>query len=529
MVRQLRSLAGTLALVAAAALPPPVGADGEYAMVHHPISANASAQADFDRGLTLLYAFSRTAARAAFGQAATADPRAAMPYWGIAMSYGGNINVPPDAEGEKKAVAALARADALAGNASPADRAYIAAATTRFSASAKPDFAALDRAYHGAMETLAAQYPHDPDAGTLYAESGMNLRPWDLYAPDGTPRAGTAAICSTLEAVLRYAPAHIGANHLYIHATEASSHPERGVQAAGLLASLHFEPAASHLTHMPAHTLARAGYFRESAGSNILATADDRRYLGGAGRRDDEQRFYYVHNLTFLAYSADMDGNLKQALSLSPRLNALDFQVPPLFTLVRFAQWPAVLALPKPKSSQFEPMREAFWRFARGMAYASTGRVAAASRERAALRAVLATLHVPAAYGINNSSAALGAVADDVLTAKIAAARGDLTGAVATLRTASAAQDRLIYIEPPDWYFPVRESLGGALLRLGRNREAAAVFDADLMRNRRNPRSLFGLSKALAGLGDAAGAQRAGLDFRDEWSAATVPLSVASL
>jgi hypothetical protein len=524
-----RSLAALPALIVGAVLSPPVGADGTYAVVHHPIAANAAAQANFDRGLTLLYAFSRTAARAAFVRASVADPRAAMPYWGIAMSHGGNINVPPDVDGERRAVVALARAKALAANASASDRAYIAAAETRFSASLKPDFAALDRAYHVAMQAVAQEYPRDPDAGTLYAESGMNLRPWDLYAPDGTPRPGTDAICLTLENVLRYAPSHIGANHLYIHATEASRHPERGVQAAGMLASLRFEPAASHLTHMPSHTLARAGYFRESAGSNVLATADDRRYLGGTGRRDQEQGFYYVHNLTFLAYSADMDGNLKQALSLNPRLYALDFQIPPLFTLIRFAQWPAVLALPRPKPSKYEPMREAFWRFARGMAYASSGRIAAASRERANLRAVLATLHVPAAYGINNSSAALGTLAVDVLSAKIAVARGDLAGAVPMLRAASAAQDRLIYIEPPDWYFPVRESLGGTLLRLGRNREAAAVFEADLARNQRNPRSLFGLETALAALGDESGSKRIDRNFRDEWSAATVPISVAGL
>jgi hypothetical protein len=337
----------------------------------------------------LLYAFSRTVARRAFYTAA-ADPHFAMAYWGIAMSYGSNINFPQDIASEHAAFSAIRKALALRVTASPSERDYIEAAATRFSEAAKPDYAALAVAYHNAMRTLAHKYPLDADAATLYAESGMNLRPWDLYAPDGTPRPGTAAICATLESVLRRVPQHIGANHFYIHATEASLHPERALQSAGRLASMKFEPAAAHLTHMPAHTFARTGFYRPASGSNILATARDRAYLSSEGRLDaeipayhiSEGAAYYMHDLMFLAYTDAMGGNLAGARRATSRLSAEGLRVPAMFALLRFERWADILGLPPLKADPVEPMRLVIWHFARGMAFAGTGNLRASSRER---------------------------------------------------------------------------------------------------------------------------------------------------
>lgn len=399
----------------------------------------------------------------------------------------------------------------------------------RFSGASKPDFDALAKAYHTAMRALAHKYPYDLDAATLYAESGMDLRPWDLYANGGTPRPGTEEICATLESVLKREPAHIGANHFYVHATEASLRPQRALQAAGRLASMNFEPAAAHLTHMPAHTFARTGYYDAAGGSNVLATEHDRAYLHAAGRSDPEDPLYYAHDLAFLAFADEMDGNRSGALGTVARLNGAGTQVPAMFVLLRFARWHDILALPRPKPDPAEPMRLVVWRFARGMAFAGTGDPGSASRERSAMDLAGNALHLPAVAGFTNASDALVGLADGLLGARIAEARGNPHAAIPLLRAAVGSQDKLIYIEPPDWYYPVRESLGGALLRAGRPADAARVFRDDLSRNARNPRSLFGLSKALAATGDAEGAERARQQFQDAWKHADVKLTPQSL
>jgi tetratricopeptide (TPR) repeat protein len=501
-----------------------------YARVQHPISSSsATAQARFDQGLTLLYAFSRSAARRAFYGAAAADPRLAMAYWGVAMSYGSNINLAQDAASERAAYAAIRKALALSTYAKPAERDYVKALAVRFSSASKPDYDALARAYHDAMRALARKYPDDLDAVTLYAESGMDLRPWDLYANSGAPRPDTEVICATLESVLRRDPEHIGANHFYVHATEASLHPERALQSAGRLASMNFEPAAAHLTHMPAHTFARTGYYEAASGSNVLATEHDRKYLGYEGRHDREASLYYDHDLAFLAYGEEMDGDRSGALGTMARLNGEGAQVPAMFVLLRFQRWDDILALPRPKPDQAEPMRLVIWRFARGMAFAGKGNLGSATRERSAMDAAGNSLHLPAIAGFTNSSDKLVGLADEVVAARIAEARLDLNSEIPLLRAAVRTQDELIYIEPPDWYYPVRESLGGALLRAGRPAEAAQVFRDDLSRDARNPRSLFGLSKALAALGNTEGAQRRQRQFQDAWKHADVKLTLKNL
>jgi tetratricopeptide (TPR) repeat protein len=532
MVRYLRLTAilllGSFALSAAKSAV--AGAGAEYARVDHPISSKIeSAQAYFNQGLTLLFAFSRPAARRAFQRAVAADPHSAIAYWGIAMTYGANINFPQDEAGERLGYAAVRKALALSADANPSERDYIKALAARYTGDHNPHYEVLARAYHDAMRALARKYPNDLDAATLFAESGMDLRPWDLYAIDGTPRPGTNEIVATLETVLKKAPGHIGANHFYVHATEASSHPERGLESAGRLASRNFEPAAAHLTHMPAHTFARTGYYQEASAINVLATKSDRAYLRTGAGKDPEAQLYYGHDLAFLAYADEMDGNLGGALGAEAQLNTADYQVPAMFALLRFERWHDILALPHPKANPLEPMRLMFWRFARGMAFAETGNLAAATRERNAMIAVGSSLHVPAVFGYTNSSDALLRVADDVLAAKIAVDRNDTVTAIANLRAAVSAQDHLIYIEPPDWYYPARESLGAALLRAGHPAQAAKVFRADLARNPRNPRSLFGLSKSLAAMGDVDDAKNADKEFRDSWKAGTVTLTVQSL
>lgn len=495
---------------------------------HHAIS-NASAQAQiyFDQGLTLLYAFNRVAARNAFERAASIDPHCAMAQWGIAMSYGPNINVSIDAAGEQEAYAALVRAKQLSVTANDLDRAWIGALAARYSNTAKPDFAALDRAYARAMADLSAKYPDDLDAATLYAESLMDLRPWALYTPAGEPVEDTQTIVATLESVMRREPDHIGANHFYIHATEASTSPERALIAATRPSSMNFEPAAAHLVHMPAHTYMRTGAFEAAVASNEHATEHDRAYL--AVNEDREASGYYQHNLTMLADAYSMLGNYAGAAAAQRRLVDGGALVPAMYVPLRFGRWAGILAYAQPNASEDEPLRIAFWHFSRGMALAGTSDVKGAPVELAAVKAADAALKLPSISGYTNSSAALLGLAEDELGAKIAQAGGDAAAAVSQLEDAVKTQDGLIYIEPPDWYHPVRESLGAILVQQRRYTEAEAVFRADLARNPRNPRSLFGLAAALDGEGRTGDAQLARAQFQSAWQHADTTLTVGAL
>lgn len=495
---------------------------------HHPVSTTSPiAQAYFDQGLTLLYAFNRGASRRAFEQAAAADPHLAMAQWGIAMTYGSNINVPIDEPGERAAFAALGKAQQLAAGADDLDRAWISALAARYTNAAKPDFAKLDAAYASGMKQLVAQYPDDLDAATLYAESLMDLRPWALYTSAGVPVTDTQTIVATLESVLRREPDHIGANHFYIHATEASTSPERALISASRLGAMNFEPAAAHLVHMPAHTYMRTGAFESAVMSNEHATQHDRAYL--AMHEDREASGYYGHNLTMLADGYSVQGNYQGAAAAQHRLASEGAMVPAMYVPLRFARWAEISAMTQPAASPDEPMRVAFWHFCRGMAFSSTGDAAKAQVELAAVKAADGELKVPTINGFTNSSSDLLGIAQDELGAKIAQGSGDSATAVSLLQSAVKAQDGLIYIEPPDWYHPVRESLGGLLLQLHRYTEAEAVFRADLQRNPRNPRSLFGLAAALEAQGRTGEAALVQQQFKTAWQYADTTLTIDAL
>src|SRR5437763_4655090 len=223
---------------------------------HHPVSTrNKQAQQFFDQGLNLVYGFNHDEARRSFMRAAELDPKLAMAHWGVALTLGPNYNLPVDPERERAGYDAVQRAVALKETASEPERAYINALTVRYSNDPHVDLHALDRAYKEEMGKLAARYPDDLDAVTLYAESAMNLNPWKLWTADGKPAEGTDEIVATLESVLKRDPNHLGANHYYIHAVEASLHPERALPSAARLEKL--APAEGHLAHMPSHIYAR--------------------------------------------------------------------------------------------------------------------------------------------------------------------------------------------------------------------------------------------------------------------------------
>ena len=476
--------------------------------LHHPVSTNnAEAQQFFDQGLRLVYAFNHEEAARSFRRAAELDPKLAMAWWGVALAVGPNYNLPVDPEHEKTAVEAVEKARALSASAPPIEKDYIDAIAKRFSSDAKPDYHQLDVNYSKAMGALTRKYPDDLDAATLYADSLMNLRPWKLWNANGTPAEGTNEIVATLESVLRRDPNHIGAMHLYIHAVEASPRPERALPYADRIAAL--APAAGHLVHMPAHIYERTGNFDGARAQNVAAAKADEAYAAASGSQGMYMMMYYSHNLHFGAVSASMQGRCEEAKAqadrladnLRPMVKEMPMVEPfvgmPFAMAVRCARWDDLLAMSEPQSPA--GALKAYWIYGHGMALAARGKTAEAGEMQTRLAAIESATSRDDIFmpPVENHSWQVYHIASDILAARIAAAKGDRSAAIQLLRDAVANQDQLLYDEPADWYYPVRESLGGMLLQAGDAKAAEQVFRDDLERNPRNPRSLFGLSEAL--------------------------------
>jgi tetratricopeptide (TPR) repeat protein len=508
--------------------------------LHHPVSTgNPEAQKFFDQGMRLIYAFNHEEAAGSFERAAELDPKMSMAYWGLAEAVGPNYNDPADPDRYKKAHEAIAKAETLAANASPNEKAYIAAMALRFPADPAADHRLAAERYRNAMSDVVKQFPDDLDAATLFAEAGMNLHPWGLWRQDGTPEGGTEDIIAALESVLKRDPNHMGAIHYYIHAVEASPNPERALAAANRLAAL--APAAGHLVHMPGHVYIRTGDFEAAVKTNQLAASADRAYLQASGSGGLYGAMYYSHNLHFIAACSSMNGNYaeahKAAEMLATHVGPMVKDIPPLegfMTVpiaveVRFQKWDQILAMSQPAA----PMQTTtvFWHFARGMALAAKGKVADAEAEHRIVSEA-ADKTPPAqvfAMPVNNKAKDVLNIATNVLGAKIAQARHDSAGAVSLLRRAVAIQDALKYDEPPDWFYPVRESLGAVLLLNGNAAEAEKVFREDLERNPRNPRSLFGLAEALRAQNRAYDAQFVDKQFQSNWKNTELKLKLADL
>jgi hypothetical protein len=505
---------------------------------HHPVSTgNAEAQRFFDQGLLLVYAFNHAEAVRSFKHALELDPRLAMAHWGIALALGPNINAGIDMEGEKAASDEVQQALALSAKAPESERAYIRALAKRYSIAPGADLKKLALDYRDAMRALASAYPDDLDAATLYAESAMDLRPWKLWTSDGKPAEGTEEIVLVLESVLRRNPNHVGANHYYIHAVEASPQPERALSSADRLRAQ--IKTAGHLVHMPAHIYMRTGDYELAARSNEDAAAADRAYFDSTGMKGMYAAGYYSHNLHFLAIAYSMSGRFQDARKAADQLaaNVGPFlkDVPPLesflitqpLVLVRFHRWDDILKAPAPEPRSLHSTNT-LWHWARAMAYAAKGQTAEALTEREAFMEARKQMPQRAEWGLNSAENILK-IAQNLLDAKIAAARHQEPAALASLRKAVEDEDALAYDEPPAWFVPAREALGGALLMNGQAAEAEGVFRADLGKNPRSGRALFGLLESLKAQGKTYPAQFVQREFETAWKNADTQLKIEDL
>ncbi len=467
------------------------------------------AQEYFDQGLRFLFGFNHGAAIRSFQETARLDPACAMAHWGIAYANGPHINfpvVPPPAA--EQAWNALQLARSHAAQASSFEQALIEALSTRYVQPPQPeDRRSLDEAYANAMRDVWKRFPDNADAGVLFVESMMDLRPWDQWTPAGEPQPGTEEILSTLDAVLKLNPDHPFANHLYIHAMEASHQPGRALAAADRLLTL--QPGLAHNVHMPSHIYIRVGQWQRAIDSNLAAVGADRAYRRIVGPATGLLPMYVAHNQHMLAYAAMMSGQRKLALShirgmvrdLPPEF-LRDFEIAaeawlamPLEVMVRFGQWDEVLAEPDHPASQ--KFTHAFQHAARGIAFAAKGDLSSARKEQALYFEASKAVPAEQIAAGNNTCHAVMAIVTPMLEGEILVHEKRLDEGFAQLRAAISEEDKLKYDEPPAWLIPVRHSLGAALMAHGRHAEAEAVYREDLARLPNNGWSLFGLSEAL--------------------------------
>lgn len=469
---------------------------------------SAEAQRYFDQGLGFLHGFNHRAAIRAFQQAAELDPDCAMAHWGIALACGPHINsmaVPP-AEAEL-AWKELGLAQKNAGHASPVEQALIDALAKRYADPQPEDRSGLDRAYADAMREIWKKYPKDAEVGALFAEAMMNLRPWDQWTPDGKAQPGTEEILATLDAVLKLNPNHPLANHLYIHAVEASPNPERAMAAADRLRDL--QPGLAHNVHMPSHIDIRTGQWLKAVDTNEKAIEADKRHRKVFGPAKGFLNVYIAHNRAMLAYAAMMTGQRDLAMK---HIRALVAEMPadflkenaltaeanvamPLEVMVRFGMWDEILAEPE-KYTDSMWFTRAFHHAARAIAYAAKGDTANA-RKAQSIFIERAKLVPKEDFLSNNSCEALLAVAMPMVEGEILIAEGKVDSGIEQLRAAIQKEDALKYDEPPGWLIPVRHSLGAVLMKQQRFAEAEQVYRDDLARLPENGWSLLGLAESL--------------------------------
>jgi len=478
----------------------------------HKVTTNKASQKYFNQGLILSFAFNHAESIRSFKAAQRLDPNCAMCYWGEALSRGPNINVTSDGkvvmspQERKDAFKAIEKAKELMPLVSAKEQDYILALASRYNGEIDTDRSDLDVNYALAMQALSQKYPDDMDAASLFAESLMNTMPWNYWAEDGNPKPDTIKVIRTLENVLEKAPDHPLAIHLYIHAVEASSSPERAEAAADRLGAL--VPGAGHLVHMPAHIYWRVGRYHDASEANIRAAEVDEEYIAQCNAQGFYPALYYPHNIHFLWAASTMEG--RSSLSIESALKVAKYVGPeqirqfpvveffhtvPLLSYVRFGKWEEILNYSTP-APEFK-YSLGIYHYARGIALSTLGRKEDALKELSYIKPLKDTQEISNLVKAGQPSRKLLEIAENLLQGQIDFMEGDFEASINNFKKAVALQDDLPYTEPPFWYYPTRQSLGRVLIEAGKLEEAEAVFKKDLEGYPRNGWSMFGLYKVL--------------------------------
>ena len=506
--------------------------------VHHmAVTATPEAQRFFDQGVNLVFGFNHAEAIRSFREAARLDPNCAMCWWGMAFALGPNINLPMPDDAVAPAWQALRNAQTLAPKVSPREQAWIAALSKRYAARPGADRNLLNAVFAEAMGDLAKRYREDLDAQVFWAEAMMDTQAWDYWQADGvTPKGYGGTIVATLEKVIAKAPQHPGALHLYIHAVEASTTPERAEASADRLLKL--MPGAGHVVHMPSHIYYRIGRYADAAAANEAAALVDEQYIASCRAQGFYPAGYYGHNIHFLWTSAEMEGRYQAAIDASRRLvKAIDapnlskqmsiaelYNFTPVVTLMRFGKYPEVLAEPAPDGML--TLDTAMWLYAQAFAHANLGQVPAAQADREKL-AALGKAKFERYDAYNVPAAGMIQVALASVDGEIARKSGELAAAVVHFRKALELEHALPYTEPAYWHRPVAHLLGAALLEAGKPAEAEVVYRDSLKSYRRDGWALMGLAAALKAQGKPTQAVEA--EFGEAWRRADTQITTSRL
>jgi len=510
---------------------------GEY---HRVIDTkDPGAQRYFDQGMMLAFGFNHAEAIRSFRAAQKLDPSCAMCFWGEALATGPNINVTAKGKAimskdeQVAAFKALEQAASLEKGKPQVEQDLIQALAKRYSPQPVDDRSQLDTAYAEALGELVKKYPADDDIAAMYGEAWMNTMPWNYWSDSETPRPEIVPVIATLEQTIARSPSHPLALHLYLHAMEASSSPQKAEKASDTLLTV--APGSGHLVHMPAHIYWRVGRYNDAAKANIEAAKVDENYIAQCNAQGFYPAMYYPHNIHFLWSAASMQGQSKvsieaaRKLAANVRLEQIDqfptvefFHTIPLLALVQFGHWDEILAEPQPRADL--AYSNAIWHYARGVALANKGDVKGAKAEQAALVPLKANDKVMFLDGNDFPASALLSVADNLLLGEIAIASNDTKKAITSFEAAVAGQDALPYTEPPFWYYPTRQSLGAALIQAKRYADAQGVYEKDLKQYPHNGWSTFGLIQALDAQKKTAEADMQREHFKAMWQFADVEL-----
>lgn len=499
------------------------------------------AQKYFNQGMALSYGFNHAEAYRSFKEVSRLDTNCAIAYWGMAIVLGPNINAPMEGTDVPTAYEAIQQALRLLDNETQREKDYIFALAERYSNEVLEDRNYLDSAYSDAMRNLTAKYPYDVNAATLFAESLMDLHPWDYWLKDGTAQPWTPEILTVLENVLEKDPEHMGANHLYIHAVEASKNPHRGIPSAERLA--YIAPGAGHLVHMPAHIYIRDGNYHQGSIANKMAIKSDEEYMSQCFLQGLYPLAYYPHNYHFLWATATLEGDSKTALeaaiSTSQKppdslLSACGFEtlqhfaVIHLYGYVTFGKWNEILNEPEPVKERSYP--RGVWHYARGMAFVAFNQLKDAEIELAELDKLRNNKEVEELliWGFNSSGLLLK-IAYEVLSGEIAAKKGNYKLAIEHLKKGVELEGILRYDEPPTWFYPVRQNLGAVLIEAGEFAEAEKVFLEDLEELPENGWGLYGLYQALSFQNKFKEAEDVKKRFDEAWKYADIVLKSARI
>lgn len=480
------------------------GATPPYVTVHHPVSTqNELAQRYFDEALTLCYAYNGSEALPLFERAISLDPHLAIAYYGIALAAGPDLNSPLTPEGFKRAAAALAQARSFKSYANPSEREYIGVLSQRYAHQFK-DREADDARYRSSMADLVAHYPNDDDALTLYTEAMLERSGrGDLWKSDGAPRsADVTTMLGNLSTVLQRTPAHIGANHLFIHLFDSAPSADPALPSAHRLTQMNFAPAAEHLAHMPAHTFIETGNYAAAASASRETLQLFDAYL--ASDHNPAHDNYWSHDAGVGVTALRMLGNYGNALQLSRRLDEhFHSSDSSALTMLRFYRWNEVLQLHPTEVSDVV-------RFARGISFAATGNVGEAEK---ALEALIKAQSDP--------------LSRDLLGAKIALARQDVPRAETLLLRGQAGDQPMNSGEDP-YFYPSDEALGALYFRIHQLPKAEAAFRRALRTHPHGGRALFGLWKTLdaENKGKADTVKR---QFEDAWQSSDTTLDMGRL